>query len=105
MAAALHLLWDLSQDGAKCSVADLERGVHEAGLARFAGLEGMHHKVWFCDGQRYGSLMVFESAEARDAVLPWVTERVSGLCGLAPVRIESFDVIAVAEGAAGPIGA
>ena len=105
MAAALHLLWDLSQDGATCSVDELERGVHDAGLARFSGLEGMHHKVWFRDDTRYGSLMVFASAAERDAVLPWVTERVSGLCGLAPVRVESFDVIAVAEGAAGPIGA
>jgi len=104
-AAALHLLWDLGQEGVTCTVEDLERGVQDAGLARFAGLEGMHHKVWFRDGHRYGSLMVFESAEARDAVLPWVTERVSGLCGLAPVRVESFDVIAVAEGAAGPIAA
>jgi hypothetical protein len=60
--AVLHLLWDLSQPGATCSVDDLERGVHEAGLARFEGPDGMHVKVWFRDGQRYGSLMVFEDA-------------------------------------------
>jgi hypothetical protein len=98
--AVLHLLWDLSQPGATCSVDDLERGVHEAGLARFEGLEGMHVKVWFRDGERFGSLMVFEDAAARDAVLPWIAERVSGLCGLPPSRIESYDAIAVAEGAA-----
>jgi hypothetical protein len=28
-------------------------------------------------------------------------DRVTGLCGLAPARVERYDVIAVAEGAAG----
>jgi hypothetical protein len=101
MKAVLHLLWDLSQPGATCSVDDLERGVHEAGLGRFTGLDGMHVKVWFRDGERYGSVMVFEAAGPRDATLDWVTERVTGLCGLPPVRVERYDVIAVAEGAAG----
>jgi hypothetical protein len=101
MRSALLIMWDLSHPGARCTVDDLERGVHEAGLARFSGLEGMHGKVWFRDGDRYGSLMVFADAESRDAVLPWIAERVSGLCGLEPVRVEPFDVIAVAEGAAG----
>jgi hypothetical protein len=101
MKAVLHLLWDLSQPGATCSVDDLERGVHDAGLARFTGLDGMHAKVWFRDDERYGSVMVFEDAEARDAALQWVADRVTGLCGLPPARVERFDVIAVAEGAAG----
>ena len=101
MKAVLHLLWDLSQPGATCTVDDLERGVHEAGLERFTGLDGMHVKVWFRDGERYGSMMVFEDAGARDATLDWVTERVTGLCGLPPARVERYDVIAVAEGAAG----
>jgi hypothetical protein len=104
MKAVLHLLWDLSQPGATCSVDDLERGVHEAGLERFTGLDGMHVKVWFRDGERYGSVMVFESAGARDATLDWVADRVTGLCGLSPVRVERYDVIAVAEGAAGIAG-
>jgi len=101
VAAVLHVLWDLSQPGATCTVDDLERGVHEAGLARFGGLAGMHGKVWFRDGDRYGSVMVFESAAARDECRSWVAERVTALCGLAPVRLESFDAIAVAEGSAG----
>ncbi len=104
MAVALHLLWDLAAPGATCTVDELERGVHEAGLERFTGLEGLHVKVWYRDGRRYGSLMVFEDLAAREACAAWVTERVTGLCGLEPVRIERFDVIAVAEGEAGLAG-
>lgn len=101
----LHLLWDLSQPGAKCTVEDLERGVHEAGLGVFSGLEGLHQKVWFRDGDRYGSFMVFESAAAREAVMPWITGRVRDLSGLEPVRVEAYEVIAVAQGTAGAIPA
>jgi hypothetical protein len=101
MKAVLHLLWDLSQPGATCTVDDLERAVHDAGLERFTGLDGMHAKVWFRDGEHYGSMMVFEDAGTRDATLDWIADRVTALCGLPPVRLERFDVIAVAEGAAG----
>lgn len=105
MAMLLHVLWDLSDPAATCTVDDLERAVHEGGLARFTGLDGMHSKIWFRDGHRYGSFMVFDSAQARDAVLPWISDRVRALCGLDPVRMEPFDVIAVASGAAGPLAA
>jgi hypothetical protein len=101
--SVLHLLWDLSAPGARCSVDDLERKVHEAGLARFTGMQDLHHKVWFRDRSRYGSVMVFSSPEARDACMATVTQRVTAMCGLPPARVEAYDVIAVAEGSAGPV--
>ena len=103
MRSVLHLLWDLSQPGARCSVDDLERGVHEAGLVKFAGMADLHQKVWFRDRSRYGSMMVFATPEARDACMEVITERVTAMCGLPPARVEAYDVIAVAEGAEGPI--
>jgi hypothetical protein len=102
---ALHVLWDLSQEGALCTVDDLARSVHEAGLEKFGGMDGLHQKVWVRDATRYGSFLVFDSAEARDACLAWITERVNRLTGLTPVRLEAYEVIAVAEGTAGPIPA
>lgn len=101
--SVLHLLWDLSQPGARCSADDLERAVHESGLARFTGMAGLHQKVWLRDRSRYGSFMVFDTPQARDDCMEWITQRVTGICGLAPVRVEAYDVIAVADGAAGPI--
>ena len=103
--SVLHLLWDLSQPGARCNVDDLERAVHEGGLARFTGMPDLHQKVWFRDGRRYGSFMVFANPEARDACLGTITERITALTGLPPARVEAYDVIAVAEGASGPIPA
>jgi hypothetical protein len=102
--AVLLIEWDLSDPAATCTTDDLERGVHEAGLDRFTGLEGLHVKVWFRDGERYGSLMLFSSPAARDTVLPWIADRVTERCGLAPVRVEPYEAIAVAEGAAGIAG-
>lgn len=101
MTYVLNLLWDLDQPGALCTVDDLERGVAEAGLARFTGLDGLHVKVWYRDGTRYGSTMVFADAASREETATWVTDRVSAVCGLAPVRVESFGGIAIAEGGAG----
>jgi hypothetical protein len=103
MRSVLFLLWDLSAPGARCTVDDLERGVHEAGLTRFTGMTDLHQKVWFRDRQRYGSFMVFSTPEARDACMETITERVTAISGLAPERVEAYDVIAVAEGAAGPV--
>ena len=101
MTYVLNRLWDLDQPGARCTVDDLERGVAEAGLARFTGLDGLHVKVWYRDGARYGSTMVFADAASREATAAWVTDRVSAVCGLAPVRAEAFAAIAIAEGGAG----
>lgn len=104
MPSVLNLLWDLSDPAATCTVDDLEAGVHAAGLARFTGLDGLHLKVWYRDGHRYGSTMVFADPASRDETAAWVADRVSDLCGLRPVRLESFETIAVAEGAAGVAG-
>ena len=105
MPYALHVLWDLGRPGAACSVDDLERAVHEAGLARFTGLDGLHQKVWFRDEHRYGSLMVFAERAARDDCMTWIAGRVSELAGLPPSRVEAYDVIAVADGSAAPVAA
>ena len=75
----------------------------EGGLSRFTGMTDLHQKVWFRDRQRYGSFMVFTSPEARDACMETITERVTAACGLPPARVEAYDVIAVAEGSAGPV--
>lgn len=96
-------MWDLSLPGARCTVDDLERSVHNVGLARFDGMQDLHHKVWIRDRSRYGSVMVFGTAEARDACMEWITERITATTGLPPARVETYDVIAVAEGSAGPI--
>lgn len=105
MLSVLHLMWDLSQPGARCSVDDLEHNVQSGGLARFTGMKALHQKVWFRDRSRYGSFMVFDSPEARDACMSTITERVTAACGLPPSRVEAYDVIGVAEGAAGPVPA
>jgi hypothetical protein len=49
--------------------------------------------------------MVFTSPESRDACMDTITERVTAMCGLPPTRVEAYDVIAVAEGSAGPVPA
>ena len=103
MRSVLHLLWDLGAPGARCSVDELEHSVHQAGLAKFTGMSDLHQKVWFRDRSRYGSFMVFSTPEARDACMETITERVTAMCGLPPARVEAYDVIAVAEGAAGPV--
>lgn len=105
MLSVLHLMWDLSLPGARCSVDDLENTVRSGGLARFTGMKALHQKVWFRDRSRYGSFMVFDSPEARDACMETITERVTAACGVPPVRVEAYDVIGVAEGAAGPLPA
>ena len=87
MTYVLNRLWDLDQPGARCTVDDLERGVAEAGLARFTGLDGLHVKVWYRDGARYGSTMVFADAASREATAAWVTDRVSAVCGLSLIHI------------------
>lgn len=103
MPSILNCLWDLGDPAHPplCSVDDLERGVHEAGLARFSGLDGLLVKVWYRDDTHYGSTMVFADAASRDEVAGWIADRVSALCGLPPIRVEPFEMIAIAEGAAG----
>ena len=64
----------------------------------------MNQKVWIRDKHRYGSMMVFADRAFRDDCMTWIADRVHGLCGLDLSRVETFDVIAVAEGA-GPLAA
>ena len=85
--------------------------VADTSHARFTGRDGLRFKTWrMRSGEWFEGCYVFESSEARDA---FETEFTAGsdespgsrIVGSAPVLIESCEVVAVAEGAAGFLAA
>jgi hypothetical protein len=76
-------------------------------LQRFSSMEGLQFKTWrMIDGEWFEGTYVFASREDRDQFLAGFIpgeDQAPGtlLIGSPPVAYEPFEVVAVAEGAAG----
>lgn len=85
----------------------LREYVHGTSLARFSEQPGLRFKTWRSrSGEWFEGTYVFATREARDAFAAEFATKAdtspgSQLIGSAPILQESFDVVAVAEGAAG----
>lgn len=102
----LSVRWSLA--GAAGSVADeLREYVRTASLARFSGMPGLSFKTWrMREGEWFEGTYVFAGVEEREAFqeafsVQAATSPVSRIVGSAPVLIEEYEVVAVAEGGEG----
>jgi hypothetical protein len=102
----LTVRWSLTD--ASEGVADaLATYVAESSHARFTGKPGLAYKTWrMRAGEWFEGCYVFESDEARAAFQEEFTAVAaespgSQIIGSAPILIESCDIVAIAEGAAG----
>ncbi|MGR4881630.1 hypothetical protein ACIPUC_19790 [Streptomyces sp. LARHCF249] len=87
--------WDLAGSGR--SIESLRDFLRDEAVDRFAGIEGLRLKFWISDPQteRWGAVLLWESAEAAAAPLP---ARAAELIGRPPVQRTLFDVEATVEG-------
>ena len=102
----LAVRWSL--DGAPKEVAvDLREYVVGTSMARFMFLAGLAFKTWrMREGEWFEGTYVFDTARDRDDFrVQFETTAASSpgsvLIGSAPVSIEDFEVVAIAEGPAG----
>ena len=102
----LTVRWSLA--GAPDGVAEeLRTYVADTSHARFTGKEGLRFKTWrMREGEWFEGTYVFVGAAERDAFATSFTATAadspgSQIVGSAPVSIEPFEVVAVAEGGAG----
>lgn len=102
----LAVRWSL--DGAPKEVAvDLREYVVGTSMARFMFLDGLAFKTWrMREGEWFEGTYVFDTARDRDDFrVQFETTAASSpgsvLIGSAPVSIEDFEVVAIAEGPAG----
>jgi hypothetical protein len=102
----LSVRWSLAQ--APATVADeLRHYVRDTSLARFTGRPGLRMKTWrMVPGEWFEGTYVFASAHERDACLAEFSAVAaespgSQIIGSAPIAMEPFEVVAVAEGGAG----
>jgi hypothetical protein len=104
----LSARWSLAGlDDADQLAKKLRDYVVEQSLERFNGKPGLRFKTWrMRSGEWFEGTYVFVDAASRDAFAEEFTAAaadaaVSRLLGRAPELIEPFEVVAVAEGAAG----
>jgi hypothetical protein len=102
----LSVRWSLA--GATDGVAkELREYVVGRSLERFSGMAGLRFKTWrMRPGEWFEGTYVFATAAARDAFLASFRETAatspgSAIIGSAPVAMEPFEVVAVAEGGEG----
>ena len=102
----LAVRWSL--DEAPRAVAeDLREYVVGTSMARFMFLDGLAFKTWrMREGEWFEGTYVFDTARDRDDFRSQfettaATSPGSRLIGSAPVSIEDFEVVAIAEGPAG----
>ena len=81
--------------------------VRDTSLERFTGMPGLKWKTWrMVEGEWFEGTYVWESREDRDHFLAGfmpgeATAAGSVMIGSTPIAYEPFEVVAVAEGAAG----
>ncbi|MEU9377402.1 hypothetical protein AB0D94_27030 [Streptomyces sp. NPDC048255] len=87
--------WDLAGSGQ--TIESLRDFLRDGAVDRFAEVEGLRLKFWISDPQteRWGAVLLWESAEAAAAPLPALA---AALIGRAPVQRTLFDVEATVEG-------
>jgi hypothetical protein len=102
----LSVRWSLVGTGADVA-AELRDYVASASLERFSGMPGLCFKTWrMREGEWFEGTYVFAGVAEREAFQAAFTAQapsapVSGIIGAAPVSIEPFEVVAVAEGGEG----
>jgi hypothetical protein len=87
--------WDLSRSAQ--SIESLRTYLLDESVAAFAQVPGLRFKMWIADPQtnRWGAVLLFESAEAAAQPLP---SRAAALIGYPPTQSHVFDVEATVEG-------
>lgn len=87
--------WDLSRSAQ--TIASLRAFLRDEAVDRFAQVPGLRLKLWISDedNNRWGAVMVWESARAAAAPLP---TRAAELIGYPPTLRNEFDVEATTEG-------
>ncbi len=99
----LAVRWSL-QDAEDDVAERLREYVVGTSIARFMFLDGLAFKVWrMSEGQWFEGTYVFDTARARDEFqqeFEDAAERSPGseIIGSAPVAIEPYEVVAIAEG-------
>lgn len=95
-------------DGTGPEVAQQLRDyVRETSLQRFSGMPGLRFKTWrMVEGEFFEGVYVWETAEARDEFAATHSAHagdspVTRIVGRLPLGHEPFEVVGVAEGAAG----
>lgn len=105
----LTVRWSLEAAGPEVA-QELRDFVRDRSLDRFAGMDGLRFKTWrMVEGKWFEGTYVWESAAARDAFAEAdrpAQEAVGGspgtrIIGSPPVVHQAFEVVGVAEGAAG----
>lgn len=101
----LTVRWSL-EDAPADAADQLREYVVGTSIARFMFLDGLAFKVWrMRDGEWFEGTYVFDTAQERDAFQADFTAKaahapVSEMLGSAPISIEAYEVVAIAEGPA-----
>jgi hypothetical protein len=87
--------WDLSESAQ--TIESLRMYLRDESVAAFADVPGLRFKMWIADPEtnRWGAVLLWESAEAADQPLP---SRAAALIGYPPTQSHVFDVEATVEG-------
>ncbi|WP_256106894.1 YdhR family protein [Streptomyces sp. ODS05-4] len=92
---AVIVWWDLQ--GSAQTVESLRPFLRDEAVDRFARVPGLRLKLWLSDSerQRWGALLLWESAEAAAVEL---APRAAEVIGHPPAEVTAFDVEATVEG-------
>jgi hypothetical protein len=102
----LSVRWSLTDAPAEVA-EELRQYVCGTSLARFTGRPGLHMKTWrMVPGEWFEGTYVFATAQERDEFLAEFSAVAaespgSQIIGSAPIAMEPFEVVAIAEGGAG----
>ena len=102
----LAVRWSLAEAGPDVAPA-LRDFVRDRSLDRFTGMDGLRFKTWrMVADEWFEGTYVWETAQARDAFAEADRAGMNDspgtrIIGAAPVLYETFEVVGVAEGAAG----
>jgi hypothetical protein len=102
----LSVRWSLADAPAEVA-EELRRYVCDTSLARFTGRPGLRMKTWrMVPGEWFEGTYVFATAPERDEFLAEFCAVAaespgSQIIGSAPIAMEPFEVVAIAEGGAG----
>jgi hypothetical protein len=88
--------WDLTDS--EQTIDSLREYLRDEGVRPWASVRGLRLKFWISDreGNRWGAVMLWESADAGTQVLP--PHRATELIGYPPTERVRFDVEATIEG-------
>jgi hypothetical protein len=92
---AVIVWWDLSRSAQ--TIESLRDYLIEESVAAFAEVPGLRFKMWVSDAEtnRWGAVLLFETAEAAAQPLP---SRAADLIGYPSTQSHEFDVEATVEG-------